>query len=102
MLGSNIFLKKTKIAIRFNLPKVCPSVSPIVFAVLFTGVIFIFLLSSVVLTDFSFIMWELENMFQWKGFADKFRETAEQLNARAKVYLNGVKNTSSVVKRPKI
>lgn len=20
-------------------------------------------------TDFSFIMWELENMFQWKGFA---------------------------------
>ena len=67
--------------------------SPIVFAVSFAGVIFIFLLSSVVSTDFSFIMWELENMFQWKGFGDKFRETAEQLNARARVCLNGVKNT---------
>ena len=76
MLGSNIFFKKPKIAIRFNLPKVCPSVSPFVFAALFTSSFNVLLL----FLFFYSVRWRFP-MFDF----DKFR----------RVYLNGVKNKSS-------
>ena len=31
-------------------------------------------------TDFSFIMWELENMFQWKGFSSGNVNTVRALS----------------------
>ena len=58
MLGSNIFFKKSKISIRFNLPKVCLSirVSFCICRVIYTffqcfAVIFIFLLSLVAVSN---------------------------------------------------
>lgn len=65
MLGSNIFFKKTKIEIRFNPPKFCPSVSPIVIAALFRQSF------NVLQLLFFYSVWWRFPVFVF----DKFRET---------------------------